>query len=89
MKSKFNSGKVYGVVLRERVCAEKLAVLPDQQFTTAELADPILSGIDANDPIARNPCLRRGPLSPDYWTRLPAQWAKSLGWTKQAAKAAP
>ena len=23
------------------------------------------------DPYARNPCLRRGPLSLDYWTRLP------------------
>ena len=54
--------------LRERVCAEKL--IGAQEFTDEELADPILSGIDAKNPIARNPCLRRGPLSLDYWTRL-------------------
>ena len=30
---------------------------------------------DKNDPVARNPCLRRGPLSLDYWTRLPGQLA--------------
>ena len=60
---------VYRVELRERVCAEKL--VGAEELTDPELADPILSGIDAADPIARNPCLRRGPLSPDYWTRLP------------------
>ena len=59
---------VYRMQLRERVCAEKL--IGAQEFTDEELADPILRGIDAKDPIARNPCLRRGPLSLDYWTRL-------------------
>lgn len=62
---------VYGGTLRERVCAEKL--IGAQAFTDEELADPILSQIDPKDKIARNPCLRRGPLSLDYWTRLPAQ----------------
>jgi WD40 repeat protein len=59
---------VYGSRLRERVCSEKL--VGDQQFTDDELADPIFRNIDPSDAIARNPCLRRGPLSVDYWTRL-------------------
>ena len=50
---------VRGETLRERVCAEKL-IGAAQEFTDAELEDPILRGIDKNDPIARNPCLRRG-----------------------------
>jgi hypothetical protein len=37
------------------------------------MEDPILRSIDKDDPIVRNPCLRRGPLSLDYWTRLPSQ----------------
>ena len=61
---------VRGDTLRERVCVEKL-VGAVQEFTDEELEDPILRGIDRNDPVARNPCLRRGPLSLDYWTRLP------------------
>jgi hypothetical protein len=69
--------QIYGAALRDRVCAEKL-IGPDQLFTDDELADPILSDIDRNDPIARNPCLRRGPLSLDYWTRLPGQWARAV-----------
>ena len=68
----------HGSKLRERVCAEKLIGV--QIFTDAELANPILRGIDASDSVARNPCLRRGPLSLDFWTRLPAQWAHWLGW---------
>jgi hypothetical protein len=51
-----------------------------QEFTDAELENPILRGIDKDDPIARNPCLRRGPLSLDYWTRLPgALWDAGRG----------
>jgi WD40 repeat protein len=66
-----------GDALRDRVCAEKL-VGTAQQFTDGELQDdPILRGIDEDDPIARNPCLRRGPLSLDYWTRLPGQLWRS------------
>jgi dipeptidyl aminopeptidase/acylaminoacyl peptidase len=68
---------VHGDALRERVCAEKL-VGSAQEFTDAELEDPILRGIDKDDPVARNPCLRRGPLSLDYWTRLPMQLWRSL-----------
>ena len=60
-----------GDELRERVCAEKLVGLT-QEFTPEELSDPILRGIDPNDPVARNPCLHRGPLSLDYWTPLPS-----------------
>jgi len=60
---------VRGNELRERVCSEKL-VGAAQEFIDAELQDPILRGIDGNDPVARNSCLRRGPLSLDYWTRL-------------------
>jgi hypothetical protein len=36
--------------------------------------DPILRGIDKDDPVARNACLRRGPLSLDYWARLPGEF---------------
>ena len=68
---------VRGDALRERVCAEKL-VGAAQEFTDAELEDPILRGIDKDDPVARNPCLRRGPLSLDYWTRLPMQFWRAL-----------
>jgi WD40 repeat protein len=68
---------VRGDTLRERVCAEKL-VGPAQEFTDDELEDPILRGIDKDDSVARNPCLRRGPLSLDYWTRLPIQFWRSL-----------
>jgi WD40 repeat protein len=68
---------VRGDELRERVCSEKLFGLA-QELTEAELKDPILRGIDRNDSIARNPCLRRGPLSLDYWTRLPGEARRSL-----------
>ncbi len=68
---------IRGDDLRERVCTEKL-IGAAQEFTDAELEDPILRGIDKNDPIARNPCLRRGPLSFDYWTRLAGNGWRSL-----------
>jgi WD40 repeat protein len=68
---------VRGDELRDRVCAEKL-VGKAQEFTDADLDDPVLRGIDRNDPIARNPCLRRGPLSWNYWVRLPGQWWRSM-----------
>jgi hypothetical protein len=68
---------VRGDDLRERVCGEKL-IGGAQEFTDSEIGDdPILRGIDKDDPIARNPCLRRGPLSLDYWTRLPGQLWRS------------
>jgi dipeptidyl aminopeptidase/acylaminoacyl peptidase len=68
---------VSGNDLREGVCAEKL-IGPAQNFTDAELEDLILRGMDKNDRIARNPCLRRGPLSLDYWARLPGQLWRSF-----------
>jgi WD40 repeat protein len=68
---------VRGDTLRERVCDEKL-IGAAQEFTDGEIEyDPILRGIDKDDPIARNPCLRRGPLSLDYWTRLPRKLWRS------------
>jgi hypothetical protein len=62
---------VRGETLHARV-PEKL-VGAAQEFTTrsSELANPILRDIDRNDPIARNPCRRRGPLTLDDRTRLP------------------
>jgi TIR domain/WD domain, G-beta repeat len=69
---------MHGDDLRERVCAEKLFGAA-QEFTDGEIDDdPILRGIDKDDPVARNPCLRRGPLSLDYWTRLPGQLWRSM-----------
>jgi hypothetical protein len=69
----------YGTSLgRERVCAEKLLGAA-QEFSDDELEDPILRGMNRNDPVARNPCLRRGPLSLDYWTRLPGDLWRGVG----------
>ncbi len=68
---------VRGETLRERVCAEKLIGVA-QELTLTELDDPILSGIDPTDPIARNPCLRRGPITWTYWTRLRADLGRSV-----------
>jgi WD domain, G-beta repeat len=65
-----------GDELRRRVCAEKL-VGAAQEFSGAELQDPIMRRIDWSDPVARNPCLRRGPLALDYWTRLPGELWRS------------
>ena len=45
---------------------EALAISSD-----GEMEDPMLRGIDRDDLIARNACLRRGLRSLDYWTRLP------------------
>jgi hypothetical protein len=66
-----------GDELRERVCSEVL-IGPAQEFDDAEFDDPALAGLDHNDPFARNPCLRRGPLALDYWTRLPGELWRSL-----------
>jgi WD40 repeat protein len=63
---------VRGETLRERVCAEKL-VGAAQEFSSFELEDPILRGVTQT-----NPCLRRGPLSLDYWTGLPGEWWASI-----------
>jgi WD40 repeat protein len=71
------AARMRGEELRERVCAEKL-IGAAQEFTDAELEDPILRGIDRNDRVARNPCLRRGPLTFDYWTRLAGNSWRSL-----------
>jgi WD domain, G-beta repeat len=59
---------VRGEILRERVCAEKL-VGSAQDFSSFELEDPIMRGVTQT-----NPCLRRGPLSLDYWISLPGEW---------------
>ena len=70
---------VRGGRLRERVCAEKLIGLA-QEFTDGEMEDPILRGVGKNDLVSRNPCLHRGPLSLDYWTRLPGEVWRSIRW---------
>ncbi len=44
-----------------------------QALADIELEDPILRGITD-----RNVCDRRGPLSLDYWTRLPGQMWRSV-----------
>jgi hypothetical protein len=61
-----------GENLRERVCAKKL-VGAAQDFSSFELEDPILRGVTQT-----NPCLRRGPLSLDYWVALPGEWWTSI-----------
>jgi hypothetical protein len=77
-----NTG-IRGNALRERACVEKLIGVA-QEFTDGEMEDPILRGLDKDDPVARNPCLRRGPLSLDYWTRLPGQLWHSIHWLVSA-----
>jgi len=67
---------VTGDELRERACSEAL-VGAAQEFDDAELDDPALAGLDSNDPVARNPCQRRGPLTLDYWARLPGELWRS------------
>jgi hypothetical protein len=64
--------KVRGQDLRERACAEWL-VGAAQEFSPAELEAPILRGVTQT-----NPCLHRGPLSLDYWTRLLGAWWASI-----------
>jgi hypothetical protein len=77
--------RVYGAELRGRVCDGRLD-LTSQELSDAkeELGDPILSDVAAavrsGDPYAANPCLRRGPLSWDYWARLPAQAWRAARW---------
>ena len=61
---------VYGGVLRDRICSEKLRGA--EEFTLEELEDPVLTNVALVDGPARNPCLRRGPFSWEYWARLVA-----------------
>ena len=61
-----------GQILRWFVCTEKL-VGAAQDFSSSELEDPILRGVTQT-----NPCLRRGPLSLDYWIGLPGEWWASI-----------
>jgi WD40 repeat protein len=64
--------QVRGQLLRDRVCREKL--VGAQEFTLLDAADPVLGGLEGT-----NPCLRRGPLSREYWERLPGDlW----NWTR-------
>ena len=66
--------KVYGSELRNRVCAEKLRYA--DEFTPEELRNPILARIDRNDLVARNPCLRRGPLAIEYYMQAASRWSR-------------
>lgn len=62
---------VRGDDLRDRVCNEKLAGA--QEFTAIELQGPMLRGV-------RNPCLGRGLLAWEYWTRMPGElWRSARG----------
>jgi hypothetical protein len=63
--------------LRDRICSARLTGA--EQLTQDELADPILSAIDKNDPVARNPCLRRGPLHWEFYTQGFERW---MSWAK-------
>jgi hypothetical protein len=60
---------VTGTELRRRVCAEKL--IGSEEFTPTERDDPIVGAFVSDDPVERNPCLQRGPLSLEYWMRVP------------------
>lgn len=60
----------YGSNLRERACSGPLRYA---RWSDRELDRPAMRGIDPDDPVAPVPCLRRGPLSPDYWKRLIAK----------------
>jgi WD40 repeat protein len=76
--------RIRGAELRDRVCSERLLGIA-QEFTREELQDSILRSIDPNDAIARNPCLRRGPLTREYWNRL---WQKALSYVAKRFRVA-
>jgi hypothetical protein len=60
-------------------CSSDKRIVAGQEFDNAErLQDPILRRIDWSDSIARNPCLRRGPLTLDYWMRLAGKSWRSV-----------
>ncbi|KYG19897.1 hypothetical protein SE92_06140 [Bradyrhizobium sp. AT1] len=65
---------VKGEKLRAHVCNDVLTGV--QEFSDAELADPFLRSLDKADPVARNPCLRRGPLHWEYYTQAAARWGR-------------
>lgn len=66
---------IYGSRLRDSVCANYL--IGSQEFTDHEIRDPVLLAIDKDDRVARNPCLRRGPLDWEYYAHLAKYWT---GW---------
>lgn len=66
----------YGSDLRDSICAQKL--VGAQEFSDEELRDPVLSSIDRFNPLARNPCLRRGPLHWEYYTQSAVRWSRWL-----------
>jgi WD40 repeat protein len=59
-----------GLKIRDRICAEVL-VGPAQQFSVDETDDPALRGTQQS-----NPCLRRGLLSHEYYTKAFADWGR-------------
>jgi len=65
--------KIRGAQLRDQACAEKLKG-GAQFFSRNELESPMLRGVGED-----NPCLRRGPLSWQYWARLPADVLRLFG----------
>jgi WD40 repeat protein len=77
------ASKIRGAELREPVCADRL-VGAAQEFSASELDDPILRSV-----ALPNPCLRRGPLSFDYWTGLLAASWVSVGdlWSRMIISA--
>jgi WD40 repeat protein len=77
-----------GATLRDRICRERLAGA--STFTPQELADPFLRGLDGGDAVARDPCLRRGPLHWEYYTQAAGRlrvWAGDLLVRVQSATA--
>jgi WD40 repeat protein len=69
--------QVRGAALRDRVCSEVLTGV--QEYTASEVADPFLRIVDQDNAVARNPCLRRGPLSQGYYAqrvKLLSKWAE-------------
>jgi hypothetical protein len=66
--------RIRGAALRERVCRETLVNAAAQTFSEEEMRNPILRGQED----LRNPCQRRGPLSIEYWKRIPRQWWRQV-----------
>lgn len=69
--------------MRRRVCAEKL--IGSEEYTPTERDDPIIGAFVSDDPVERNPCLQRDPLSLEYWAWIPRNIWRAV-WSSQSIR---
>ncbi len=66
--------RIQGRQLLDETCSCHVGVTGG--FTDVELKDSILAGLNPDNLVARNPCLRRGPLHWEYYTQAFTRWTK-------------